>query len=112
MPIKKMSEHEHQVMLVQWLKRNHPGLRFFSVPNAAKRSYNISAMMKAEGLSKGVPDFFIPKLKLFIEMKAEQGRLSKEQVSWLEYLGSVGYTSEVCYGFEEARELIEGLLND
>ena len=108
--VKKMSEHEHQVMLVQWLKRNHPGLRFFAIPNSARRSFKLAAMLKAEGLSPGVPDFFIPKLKLFIEMKAERGRLSKEQVSWLEYLGSVGYTSEVCYGFKQAKELIEGML--
>jgi hypothetical protein len=65
--------------------------------------------MKAEGVKKGVPDLFLPLAKngfngLFIEMKVEGGRASKEQTEWIEKLNANGYRAVICVGYKSAIE--------
>lgn len=104
------TEHQEQSAFVQLMDLK--GLRYFSIPNAAKRGYKLAAMMKAEGLKSGVPDMFIPSLFLFIEMKRRKGgTLSPEQKEWLDYLRSCGYRCEVCRGADEAIKVVEHYLN-
>lgn len=86
-------------------------LRFFAIPNAAKRGYKLAAMMTAEGMRKGIPDMFIPELRLFIEMKRRKGGVvSPEQKEWIEYLRSIGYQAEVCRGAEAAIAVLHAAL--
>lgn len=53
---------------------------------------------------------------LFIELKRPKVKgkanpvVSKEQQEWIDYLNSVGYYATVCYGSEEAIELIKRYL--
>lgn len=102
------SEHEEQVRLVHWFKKNYPDVGIFAIPNGGHRNKVTAYKMKMEGQSKGVPDLFIPEWRLFIEMKRQKGgSLSTEQKEWKEYLDSVGYRVEVCRGFEEAKKVIE-----
>lgn len=99
------SEHDEQVMFVQWMKRTHPGIKFFAIPNAGKRSARVAAMMKAEGMSAGVPDLFFPSLNLWVEMKrVKGGRLSPAQIEWFGYLESIGHNTFVAYGADAAIE--------
>jgi len=101
------SEHEEQVRLVHWFKKNYPTVGIFAIPNGGHRNKVAAYKMKMEGQSKGVPDLFIPEWRLFIEMKRQKGgRLSPEQKEWLEYLESVDYKTTVCQGFEKAKEYI------
>lgn len=63
--------------------------------------------LKAEGLVSGMPDLFLPVPNglypgLFIEMKAEDGKVSEEQERVIEALGLHGYKVVVCYGHREA----------
>lgn len=103
------SEHEEQVRLVHWFKKQYPNVGIFAIPNGGHRNKVTAYKMKMEGQSKGVPDLFIPEWKLFIEMKRQKGgRLSPEQKEWLNYLESVGYETQVCNGFEQARDYITG----
>jgi len=99
------SEHLEQAHLVSWFRKNyHPEHRIFAIPNGGFRTGMAGMAMKAEGLTKGVPDLFIPSLKLFIELKkVKGGKLSIEQKDWLIYLNEVGYTAVMCSGQEEAK---------
>lgn len=107
------SEHLEQVQFIQWIKRNHPGHRIFAIPNGGTRSKAVGAKLKAEGVSRGVPDLFIPSLKLFIEMKKTKGSTtSPEQMAWIGYLRSVGYHAEICKGKDEAIKVVENVINN
>ena len=118
-----MSEHDEQVALMDWInlyKREMPSLALiFAIPNQGgqgKGAIIRGQKMKREGLKKGVPDLFLPVAKgeyhgLFIEMKAETGRLGDEQHDYLNYLTKQGYLCGVCRSFEEAQALIMDYLN-
>lgn len=85
-----MSEHGEQVAFNTFLERFGKTIgveNFFSIPNAAKRSYATARYFKKEGMKKGVPDFFIAHPKgpyggLFIEFKFGRGRQTPEQIEW------------------------------
>ena len=63
--------------------------------------------LKAEGVSAGVPDLFVPEWLLWIEFKRQKGgSVSKEQKEWHEYLDSIGQTVLICKGAEHAREIV------
>ena len=75
------------------------------------RSVVTAARLKAEGVSRGVPDLFIPELKLFIEMKRIKGGvISQDQKDWKNYLETNGYKVLICNGFENAKKEVEGWL--
>jgi hypothetical protein len=68
--------------------------------------------LKEEGVKSGVPDicFPFPRGKyhgLFIEMKRESGgRISENQVKWLDFLRGQGYAVYICRGFEQAQKAL------
>ena len=94
--IKKRSEHVEQREFVSWVRKNHPKIKIFAIPNGGPRSISSAARLKSEGVSAGVPDLFIPALKMFIEMKIPGGKVSDSQNLWLDYLSGIGYTCCVC----------------
>ena len=47
---------------------------------------------------------------LYIEMKAQGGRLQPSQREWLEKLRRMGYCCRVCFGCEEAERVLEDYL--
>ena len=97
-------EHQEQVKFVTWLELNHPEHKVFAIPNGGKRNKIAAMKLKQEGVRSGVPDLFIPSLKLFIEMKKPKGgRVSPAQKDWLSYLNGCGYYAIVANGFEEAK---------
>lgn len=106
-----MTEHEIQREFVKWFRQTFKGVRIFAIPNGGYRGKSQAMKLKAEGVSKGVPDLFCPELYLWIEMKREKGGIvSPEQKDWLEYLGTVGYKTMVCRGLEDAKaQVIEFL---
>jgi hypothetical protein len=60
-----------------------------------------------EGVTKGIPDLFIPEWRLWVEMKRIKGGvLSAEQKSITEYLKSVNYCVIVAKGAEDAKKQI------
>lgn len=101
------SEHQEQAYLVQWFRRAYPGVRIFAIPNGGARSITTATKLKIEGVSKGVPDLFVPAWHLWIEMKRiKGGRLSQEQKDWLDYLDNVGYSVIVGHGALDTQEQI------
>ena len=104
------SEHEEQVVFVQWFRRQFPHVRIIAIPNGGARHAAVAARLKAEGVSRGVPDLFIPAWGLWIEMKRQKGgRLSPEQRDWIGYLQSIGDTVVVAHGAQEAIDAVSKL---
>lgn len=104
----RITEHAEQVALVSWMRQAHPDHWIFAIPNGGARIFSEAKRLKLEGVSPGVPDLFIPSLKLFIEMKRrEGGRESADQAKWRAYLNGNGYRSVVCRGCKEAIKIID-----
>ena len=102
------TEHEEQRDLVRWFRRKYGPVRIFAIPNGGYRSMTAAAKFKAEGVSAGIPDLFVPAWRLWIEMKRQKGgRVSPEQADWIAYLEGVGFTCFVCPGSENAQAQIE-----
>ena len=109
-----MSEHEEQAAFFSWLEWAFPQLYevAFAVPNGGYRMKKTAAMLKAEGVKKGVPDVFIlyrtPRWSgLVIEMKTKEGKLTYDQRGWLSRLNSQGFGVCTAYGWDEARKWVE-----
>lgn len=113
-------EEVEQTCLFRWAAYSlgaYPELKLLhAIPNGGKRSKSEAARMKAAGVKAGVPDMFLPVARggshgLYIELKRiKGGRVSAEQLAWMEELTREGYTCAVCHGWEEARKVIQTYL--
>lgn len=103
------SEHQEQVLLCFWLDKYRPELSYFAIPNGGHRNKVTAYKLKQEGVKPGVPDLFFPSLRLFIEMKKENGVMSASQKEWKSKLELCGYRVEMCRGFESAKQIIESI---
>ncbi len=118
------TEHEEQKAVISWFNVQHKALkgRLIAVPNGAhlagtqRQRFAKMARMKAEGLSPGFPDLFLPYPSkgfhgLAIEMKRVKGSAtSKEQLDWLEWLPQQGYLAVLCKGADAAIDTIQAYL--
>ena len=104
----RKTEHEEQREFVQWVRQTYPGVRIFAIPNGGQRSRTTGAKLKAEGVSAGVPDLYIPAWRCWVEMKREKGgKLSPVQKDWIAYLESIGDTVIVGHGCDDAQNKIK-----
>lgn len=102
------SEHVEQREFVMWFRQNYSPVRIFAIPNGGKRGKVEAARLKAEGVSAGVPDLYVPEWKLWIEMKRqEDGVLSTDQAKWRDYLVGIGDTWILAKGKDEAIHQVE-----
>ena len=109
----KTSESLEQAQFFAWVKKHMAQYPIFSIPNGGYRTATAAARMKMEGLMPWVPDIFVAVVPgLFIEMKAQGGRLSEAQKTMIERLRGQGYAVAVCEGCEQAQvalvEYLEG----
>lgn len=123
------SEHGEQTALFCWvaneIRASTPlGAKLdmlFAVPNGGDRAASVGAMLKAEGVRRGVPDLCLPIPQflglsalpryhaLFIEMKRANGSISdvfEEQKEWHKKLVSNGNAVAVCFGWRPAKEVL------
>lgn len=116
----KHLEDNEQIILFQWAAAQsgrYPELELlFHIPNGGKRDAREAARFKRMGVKAGVPDLFLPVPRniyhgLWVEMKAPQGKLTPNQKRMLEQLASQGYKAAVCYGWEEATQVIKSYLD-
>ena len=107
------SEHSEQVGLINWFRGRFPGVLIFAIPNGEKRALSVAKRLKAEGVTRGVPDLYIPAWNLWIEMKRKSGgRLSPEQKQVIDYLKGIGHTVVVGRGAEDASAQILHFLEE
>ena len=108
-----LTEHEEQALLIDWCRENPFKLgeldSIFAIPNGLRVSPKQAKKAKREGLTKGIPDLFLPVMRsgyggLFIEMKRTKGsHTSPEQKRCHKRLFEQGYKVVVCNGFPHAR---------
>ena len=115
-PVRIQSETQEQRQLIQWC-RTRPELQFiFHIPNESIGGQGWIVRNRQMGVKGGVPDLMLPIPAngyhgLFIEMKAQKGRLSNEQKKWIDCLNAFGYLAIVAYGWEDAKCQILHYLN-
>jgi hypothetical protein len=113
------SEHDEQAAIFEWAQYQIgrcPDLEFmFAVPNwRPKESQRI--YLAAEGVKPGVPDIVLPAARggffgLYIEMKVGKNKPTKDQEAYIIGLKGRGYLALVCWGFDEAKQVIEDYLS-
>lgn len=100
------TEHEEQRDFVRWFRRTYAGVRIFAIPNGGERAKGEGMKLKAEGVSRGVPDLYVPAWRLWIEMKRQVGGVvSADQSDWHSYLRELGDSVEVCLGSVAAQAM-------
>lgn len=113
------SESEEQQALFQWavmMKKRFPELSLlYHIPNGGARSKGTAGRLKAEGVKSGVPDVCLPVARgkyhgLYIEMKVGNNKPTQNQIIWIDALINQGYQAKVCYGWQEASNVIERYL--
>ena len=118
---KKGTEFAHQCALFCWCAlhvKQYPELKWFhSITNEEKTgNVIVGARAKASGRKKGVSDTFLPVARggyngLYIEMKKHKTkkskpRVRKEQLEFGLFVQNEGFGFIVCYGWEEARDML------
>ena len=120
-----MSESTEQQATVSWCRLQYPKHRIIAIPNGqwvalkGYRKFKLIEKYKAEGLTNGVSDLLLCVARkgyhgLWIEMK-DKGKtassLSPEQIYWQSDMRDAGYKAECCFGFEQAKKIIEEYLS-
>ena len=112
-------EHEEQAAVVQWFDLQYPHLSrlLYAIPNGANKSIATAMKFKREGLRAGFPDLGLAVGRrgyngMFIEMKrVNRSFLNEEQKQYALDLRKQGFFVCVAYGFDEARQFINGYLS-
>lgn len=106
------TEHEEQRDFVRWFRRAYPSIRIFAIPNGGERDKSAAMKFKLEGVSRGVPDLYVPAWRLWIEMKRQDGGVvSEDQKDWHLYLKDIGDTVIICRGSVEAQDMVTNLFS-
>jgi len=100
LPLK--SEARIQQDCVMWFKNTYPDLAIllFHIPNGEKRDDATAMKLKGMGVTKGVPDLFLSVPNrffhgLYIEMKSDGGKPSKEQREFRSKSNKKGYAYHI-----------------
>lgn len=116
------SETQHQAAVIKWsqqpaVRSRWPELKLlYHIKNETKEGAKQVAIDKALGVKRGVPDLHLPVPRgryhsLYIEMKNETGRSTRDQNWWGEQLTAQGNMCEVCHGWKDAVRVLEWYLN-
>lgn len=116
------SESQEQQMLMQWINfaiSKYPALGLiYHIPNERKCSNWQGRKLKREGVRAGVPDLCLPVSNkkynaLYIEMKKQKGnKPTANQLLWINKLNEYGNLAVVCYGADQAIEIIKKYLKN
>lgn len=109
---RKQPEYEESKILVKYCDANN--ITIAHIPNETwTPSYKQRAINTAMGVKPGVPDYMIivNGNLIFIELKRPgkpKASVSKHQKQWIKQLNQcIGVKAFVCYGAEEAIEIIK-----
>jgi len=130
-------EQKISTEFAKYIERNHPDLLCTASLVGVKLPVQVAARAKSMGVKKGWPDWFIARCRmepiyksmvcngqeedqfrtgtklffgLFIELKSERGRPSKDQKALHEKLTREGYKVVVATGLQEAIDALEEYL--
>lgn len=118
------TEDGAQEALFSWCdmqRHRYPELKLLHhIPNGGKRDKATAIALKRRGVKAGVPDLSLPVARngyhgLYIELKVGKNKQTEKQKEWQQALQEQGYMCLVCYGWQEAAQLLanylEGALN-
>lgn len=114
-----MSEHQEAVALMEWARMSRAGIPeldlLYHIPNGGHRHPAVASKLQAEGVKPGVPDYFLPVPRgnyhgLYVELKTEKGRATKNQKFWCVQLKQQGYQAVIANGWETAAHCIRTYL--
>jgi len=114
-----MTEHQEQVIVIQWARANRSVWRslalLYAVPNGGKRDKKTAAKLKAEGVKKGVSDLVLPVpigiyAGLYLELKIMTGSPTQDQKDWLDLSAAYGHLALCVRGHVQAIAVIEQYL--
>lgn len=110
-PRRKNIEHAIQkAVFNHYQLRRTYGSVLFAIPNGGARSTVTGKLLKDEGVTPGVPDMWGRALcgdGFWLEIKAKDGRLSKEQKDTHAALTALGERVFTAYGLDEALAVLE-----
>jgi len=114
---RKSGEATHQEAFCKYLRLQHPGLLFFSIPNEGATSPERIAMLKRRGLLPGVCDLFIAQptdsyAGLFLEFKFGSNKLTGAQEAFIIKARDAFYYCEVVYSWVAAKNVLQNYLED
>lgn len=112
-------EQIDHINLVNWFHHTYPEFAddFHHFANERACSVLQGRTLKRMGVKKGVADFFLALpfdtyCGLWIELKVGKGKLSDDQVAFINRKNERGYLAVATWGFEAAKEVIKTYLSD
>lgn len=111
------NEDKEQQTLIKWtqqpsIRREFPELKLlYHIPNERHCDAREGKRLKLMGVKSGVPDLHLPVATkkhhgLYIELKAKGGSPSDHQMWWFEELNKQNNFACICYGWEQAADII------
>lgn len=112
-----MKESQIQTAIINYIKLQYPKVLYCASAGGLRTSIKQARMMKATGYVRGTPDIAVYEPigkfhSLFLEVKTLKGRPTKEQLWWRDELNKRGFISEIVYGFDEAKIILDKYLNN
>lgn len=107
----KREEQQHCIALMQWAEKaacTMPELKLlYHIPNGGKRTKAEAGILKAMGVRAGIPDYCLPVARgdwhaLYVEMKADKGKVSDSQDLMSTMLGGQSNLVVFARGVDEA----------
>ena len=112
--MKRVEDAIHRTVVEHLRTRGVPNMVFFHVPNGGKRSKVEAAILKGFGVRAGVSDLIIiHRGRVYaLELKAPNGRPTKEQMQFMSDLNLAGGFGCIAEGLDQAICVLEcwGLL--
>ncbi|WP_151732261.1 VRR-NUC domain-containing protein [Acinetobacter ursingii] len=106
------TEDQEQMTVMSWAHRTkfkdgRLSDYLFHIPNGGSRNIIEATKLKKMGVKAGVPDLqlIVPNGEvhgLWIELKAQKGKLQPSQKIMIQRLEAQGYMCKVCFGADEA----------
>ena len=111
-------QHEaiEQTKLFNWITFARAAIpeldMLYHIPNGGYRNKREAANLKRQGVRAGVPDLCLPVARgnyhgLYIELKYGTNTVTENQREWLNRLQAQGYAVAICYGWEQAKHVLE-----
>jgi hypothetical protein len=110
---RKFGPEDHILyQVVQFINIQYKHVLYCHVPNERKAKVQYYVKLKSLGVKSGVPDLLIFNpfgkfIGLAIELKSEKGKVSELQSFWLDALKIRGWSTHVCYSFEETKLVLD-----
>ena len=109
-------ERLEQFKIAEYLRDEHPKILFTSSIAGLRLPTHLAANLSQAGYKRGTPDLMIFAARkgyhaLFIDVKAQKGKPSDEQLDFQEQARKAGYMYEFSYGREEGIKIVKDYLS-